>query len=127
MEFVTITDVTDAPGWDEVTDADWPRIEGLVRRAQRELTLLVGDLGPHDAALVRDTLLDAIREEWSNPNRLVSESDDNYSYRRHTLPSGAPGRFWWPVNLLDLFGVESAGGRLRSIPVGLSPASRGWL
>lgn len=111
-----------------ISEDEWTHIEALLRRAERELALLVGDLGQHDPQLVADTLVDAIREEWVNPQRLKSETDDSYSYTRVELSSGQRGRFWWPCNLLDLFGiVREKPGRLRVIPVGISTGMRGWV
>ena len=111
-----------------LTDEEWVQAQELLRRAARELTLLVGDLAQYDPDLVSDTLVDAIREEWVNPDRLTSEQDSSYSYRKTTLPSGAPGRFWWPENLLDLFGIGGDHrGRLRVVPARISPGMRGWL
>lgn len=127
MERVTRDDV-EAILRREVSDAEWAQIQALLRRAERELTLLVGDLAQYDPALVADTLTDAIREEWVNPDRLKQEMDSSYSYTKAELPDGQQGRFWWPSNLLDLFGVERASsGRLRVLSVGISPAMRGWV
>lgn len=108
-----------------LTPEQWGRVQGLLRRAARELTLLVGDLEQHDSALVKDTLIDAVREDAINPERYISETDDAYSYRRYDLPDGTPGRFWWPANLLALFGLNEPGKRLRVIP--LRPSPRGWV
>lgn len=108
-----------------LTPEQWARVQGLLRRAERELTLLVGDLTKHDEALVKDTLIDAVREDAINPDRYQSETDDAYSYRRYDLPDGTPGRFWWPANLLELFGIRRPGRLLRAIP--LRPSPRGWV
>lgn len=108
-----------------LTPEQWARVQGLLRRAERELTLLVGGLAKHDPDLVRDTLIDAVREDAINPDRYQSETDDAYSYRRYDLPDGTPGRFWWPANLLELFGIRRPGRLLRAIP--LCPSPRGWV
>lgn len=108
-----------------LTPEQWKRVQGLLRRAERELTLLVGDLYQHDEDLVRDTLIDAVREDAINPDRYQSETDDAYSYRRYDLPDGTPGRFWWPANLLDLFGVGRPGRPLRVVH--MRPSPRGWV
>lgn len=111
-----------------IDDVEWAQIEGLLRRAARELDLLVGDLSTFDSELVSDTLVDAIREDVENPGRLRMEQDGSYSYQRYAMPSGLEGRFWWPTNLLDLFGIATdSGNRLRVIPIGISRAGRGWL
>lgn len=112
----------------DLTSEEWEQLQALLRRAARELELLVGPLGEHDRQLVSDSLLDAVKHEWTNPDRFRSETDQSYSYQRFELPSGLRGRFWWPENLLDLFGIpRDYRGRLRVIPVGVSPAGRGWL
>lgn len=111
----------------DLDDAQWQQLDALLRRAERELRLLIGPLEPHDQQLVADTLIDAVREEWHNPDRYRSETDNTYSYTRYALPSGEQGRFWWPTNLYGLFGLQRPGKALRVIPVGLSPAGRGWL
>ncbi len=110
-----------------LTDVELGQIEGLIRRAERELALLVGDLAQYDPELVEDTLVDSIREAWLNPQGLRSETDDSYSYTRFAMSSGTPGRFWWPTNLHALFGLPAPGKRLRTIPLGITPGSRGWL
>lgn len=112
---------------EELSETQWSQIEALLRRAERELTLLVGDLSRHDPLLVGDTLIDAIREEWTNPDRYRSETDNSYSYTRYSLPSGEQGRFWWPRNLYELFGIKRPGKKLRVLPIGVSSASRGWV
>ena len=86
----------------------------------------MGDLAGYDVGLVSDTLADAIREELLNPERYRSETDGNYSYTRMTLSSGARGRFWWPVNLLDLFGISSTRRPRTVFMRPLSPGSSGW-
>ncbi|MGO1562616.1 MAG: hypothetical protein ACTHW7_12410 [Actinomycetaceae bacterium] len=127
MDYVTKPDM-EAVLRREVTEAEWGQIQALLRRAERELTLLVGDLSQHDPELVADTLADAIREEWVNPERYKSEQDNSYSYTRATLPSGHEGRFWWPENLLELFGIgKDHRGRLKVVPIGISPGMRGWI
>lgn len=108
-----------------LTPEQWVRVQGLLRRAERELTLLVGGLAKHDPDLVRDTLIDAVREDAINPDRYQSETDDAYSYRRYDLPDGTPGRFWWPANLFELFGIRRPGRLMRAIP--LRPSPRGWV
>ncbi|WP_346007461.1 hypothetical protein [Janibacter terrae] len=107
-----------------LTPEQWSRVQGLLRRAERELTLLVGDLAGHDGELIKDTLVDAVREDAINPDRYQSETDDAYSYRRYDLPDGTPGRFWWPANVLELFGIKRPGGRLSVVR--LHPSPRGW-
>lgn len=106
---------------------EYMQVLDLSRRAERELALLVGDLSAFDVELVHDTLIDAIREEWVNPERYRSETDDSYSYTRFALPSGIQGRFWWPSNLYGLFGVEKVQRRPRTVIIGTPPAMRGWL
>lgn len=108
-----------------LTPEQWGRVQGLLRRAARELTLLVGDLEQHDSALVKDTLIDAVREDAINPERYISETDDAYSYRRYDLPDGTPGRFWWPANLLELFGIKAPGRLIRVVR--MRPSPRGWV
>lgn len=110
-----------------LSDDEYLQVLDLARRAERELGLLVGDLSAFDDELVRDTLLDAIREEWVNPERFRSETDDSYSYTRFSVPGGIRGRFWWPLNLYGLFGIERAVGRPRTVIIGSPPAMRGWL
>lgn len=124
MDYVTRTDMETALRR-TIDDAEWAQIEGLLRRAARELALLVGDLAEHDPTLVGDTLVDAIREDVENPERLRMEQDGSYSYQRFALPSGLEGRFWWPINLRDLFGLPSTRGRIRVARMGFSP--RGWV
>lgn len=127
MEYVTKTDM-EAVLRRPIDMDEWEQIQGLLRRAARELTLLVGDLTQYDPELVGDTLADAIREEWNNPNHIKQETDSSYSYTRAVLESGQEGRFWWPSNLLALFGIhDDYRGRLRVLKVGVSPAMRGWV
>lgn len=127
MEYVT-KDEMEAVLRRPLSGEQWVQMQGLLRRAARELELLVGDLTQYDPELVGDTLADAIREEWVNPDRLKQEMDSSYSYTKAELPDGQEGRFWWPSNLLALFGVEQPkGGRLRVIRVGVSPAMHGWI
>ncbi len=110
----------------QISADDWGHATDLLRRAERELTLLVGDLSGFDQTLVTDTLYDSIREEWRNPDGYRSETDDSYSYTRFQMPSGIQGRFWWPINLYDLFGVEPARKAGRTLPLPLAGVSRGW-
>ena len=124
MDYVTRSDMEAALGR-TIDDAKWAQVQGLLRRAARELTLLVGELTQYDRQLVVDTLVDAIREDVENPERLRMEQDGSYSYQRFALPSGLEGRFWWPINLRDLFGLPSARGRIRVTRMGFSP--HGWV
>ena len=124
MDYVTRADMQAALGR-TIDDAEWEQVQGLLRRAARELTLLVGELAQYDRQLVVDTLVDAIREDVENPERLRMEQDGSYSYQRFALPSGLEGRFWWPINLRDLFGLPSARGRIRVARMGFSP--HGWV
>lgn len=124
MDYVTRADMQAALGR-TIDDAEWEQVQGLLRRAARELTLLVGELAQYDRQLVVDTLVDAIREDVENPERLRMEQDGSYSYQRFALPSGLEGRFWWPINLRDLFGLPSDRGRIRVARMGFSP--HGWV
>lgn len=114
----------------QFTDTDRPRIEALLRAAERELTSLVGDLTKHDPVLVADTIIDAVLESGAatNPDHLRSENDGAYSYTRFEL-AGAGGRrarFWWPTNLHELFGIRRSRGRARTVRLG-GPIPRGWI
>lgn len=127
VEYVTRPEA-EAAFRQDFTDEQWQQLQALLRRAARELTLLVGPLDQYDRQLVSDTLLDAVQHEWTNPDRFRSETDQSYSYQRFELPSGLRGRFWWPENLCDLFGIPSdRRGKLRVIRIGVSPVQRGWL
>ena len=113
---------------DPLTDTEWKRTSGLLRRAERELALIVGPLDQiPDVQLVKDTLIDAVIESQliDNPNHYRSESDGGYSYSRFTLPSGRASRFWWPQNLLELFGRRVDDGKLRMLRA--RPSRLGWV
>lgn len=126
--YVDQTDFERAWHGGSLDESEWQRIDGLLRRAERELTLLVGDLSGYDGRLVADTLVDAVIESQmvDNPARFRSESDGDYTYTRMTLTNGSRSRFWWPRNLLELFGIHDSGRRLRVHRIGPSPAGRGW-
>lgn len=129
MVVVSQTDFEAMWSGGEVTEQEWTRITGYLRRASRELVLLIGGLEGHDQDLVKDTLIDAVIESQlvDNPNRFASESDGGYSYTRYSLPSGHQSRFWWPSNLLELFGKRVAKGELRMRSIRPSRPYMGWL
>lgn len=111
----------------DLTDDEYEQVLDLLRRAERELGLLVGDLSGFNQQLVNDTLVDSVREEFTNPHRYRSETDDSYSYTRFALPGGIKGRFWWPLNLYGLFGLDQVRQRPRTVIIGTPSAMRGWL
>lgn len=128
--------------WEEqrgvVTEDEWKQIDALLRRAERELAILVGDLSQFDPQLVKDTLIDAIvvGGTVTNPEGFKSETDGDYSYVRFDLPDGlGKSRFWWPLNLCVLFGdpdtpfcnLSRGGGKVTTHSIRTSCAMRGWV
>lgn len=121
-----------------IDDATWLRVRALLRRAQRELTLMLGDLHQFDEETVIDALVDAVAQsgQVDNPGRLRSESDGDYSYTRYDLPGGAGRtRFWWPYDLCALFGDPDTEfcrmgaikpGKIRMVPLRSSSGYLGW-
>lgn len=101
-----------------IPDAARARVDGYIRRAERSLTGLVGDLAGHDQTLVMDTVVDAVIRRYDNPKGYRSESDGDYSY---TLIRGSDG-FWWPSDWRILFNQPAAGARTIQVPLGL-----GWV
>lgn len=121
-----------------VTTEEWEAISALLRRAERELELLVGDLSQHDPELVADTLIDsvAVSQILDNPEGFKSETDGDYTYVRFNLPEGlGRSRFWWPPMLCKLFGdpdttfcrLGQHGGKATTHPIKISCSMRGWL
>ena len=96
------------------------RVEGYIRRAERSLAGLVGDLGTYHPDLVRDIVVDAVIRVYDNPKGYRSESDGDYSY---TLIRGSDG-FWWPSDWRVLFGKPAGGARTVRVP--LSPGWGPW-
>lgn len=99
-----------------IPDTDRARVDGYIRRAERSLAGLVGDLAGHDPQLVTDTVVDAVIRRYDNPKGFRSESDGDYSY---TLIRGSDG-FWWPSDWRVLFGRPVAGARTIQVQLGAS-------
>lgn len=97
-----------------IPDTARPRVVGLIRRAERSLAGLVGDLQVYRADLVRDTVVDAVIRRYDNPKGYRSESDGDYSY---TLIRGVDG-FWWPSDWRTLFNRPAAGARTVRMQLG---------
>lgn len=106
---------------DDLTLEDKARVEGYIRRAERSLAALVGDLATYDSELVVDTVVDAVTLRLDNPRGYASETDGDYSYRYF---KGSDG-WLWPADWRALFGVE---GRSVGVIATTVPCMwRGWL
>lgn len=121
-----------------ISEDEWASVSALLRRAERELELLVGDLTQFDRQLVSDTLIDSVSvsQILDNPEGFKSETDGDYTYTRFDLPSGlGRSRFWWPPMLCRLFGdpdtdfcrLNRGGGKVNTYPIQISCSMRGWL
>lgn len=102
--FVSASDVTDQyPDMGELTAG---QIDGVIRRAERSLAGMVGDLSLYDQQLVVDTVVDAVKRRLDNPSGFIEETSGDYTYK---LAKGADG-FWWPEDWRTLFGIPTLAG-----------------